>query len=160
MKEEISSGIVVYREENGARKYLLLNRREGFLDFPKGHIEAGENEETAAERETLEETGLHVKPLPGFRKETVYWFRAPALTEEEKEQSVSQYAKKRANRELIHKRLVMFLGKAPHGEEPEVSVEHTGFQWLDYERCLSLLRYDNQKELLGEAEKFLSAPGK
>ena len=42
MKEEVSSGIVVFQEEKGKRKYLLLNRREDFLDFPKGHIEEGE----------------------------------------------------------------------------------------------------------------------
>ncbi len=160
MREEISSGIVVFREEKGTREYLLLSRREKFLDFPKGHIEEGENEETAAERETLEETGLQVRPIQGFRKETTYWFRAPASTEEEKEKSVSQYAKKRANRELIHKKLVMFLGRAPENKEPEVSIEHTGYQWLDYETCISMLRYDNQRELLGEAEQFLSGHGK
>ena len=155
MKEEVSSGIVVFRVEGGIRKYLLLNRMEGFLDFPKGHIEAGESEEIAAERETLEETGLNVKPIPGFRKEAAYWFRARAMSPVEKEASVSQYAKKRARGELIHKKLVMFLGKAPDGESPIVSKEHTGFQWLDYSQCMSLLRYDNQKELLEEAENFL-----
>ena len=155
MKEEVSSGIVVFREEGGIRKYLLLNRREGFLDFPKGHIEAGESEEIAAERETLEETGLNVKPIPGFRKETAYWFRARAMTQEQREASVSQYAKKRARGELIHKKLVMFLGKAMEEESPKVSMEHTGFQWLDYGQCMSMLRYDNQRELLEEAEQFL-----
>ncbi len=157
MKEEVSSGIVVFQEEKGTRKYLLLNRREGFLDFPKGHIEEGESEEVAAERETLEETGLSVKPVSGFRKESDYWFRAHIRTSEDKEESVSQYAEKRGRGELIHKKLVMFLGRALENESPRVSIEHTGFQWLDYGQCMSRLRYENQRELLEEAEKFLSA---
>ena len=156
MKEEVSSGIVVFQEEKGTRKYLLLNRREGFLDFPKGHIEAGESEEKAAERETLEETGLNVKPVNGFRKESEYWFRAPPRTSDDRSLSYSQYAKKRGSGELIHKRLVMFLGRALENQSPKVSIEHTGFQWLDYEQCMSKLRYDNQRELLVEADEFLS----
>lgn len=156
MREEISSGIVVFREHRGKREYLLLKRREGFLDFPKGHIEKGESEETAAQRETLEEAGLNVKPIPGFRNEADYWFREPARTSEERESSASQYAKKRENRELIHKKLVMFIGKALDGETPKVSIEHIGHKWLDYGQCKSRLRYDNQKLLIDEAEKFLS----
>lgn len=159
MREEVSSGIVVFRELGGKREYLLLSRMEGFLDFPKGHIEQGESEESAAERETLEETGLSIKPIPGFRKETAYWFREPARTQDERQSAPSQYARRRSDRELIHKTLVMFLGKADKNGSPEVSSEHTGFQWLDYGQCRERLRYDNQKELLEEAEKFLSAPG-
>lgn len=160
MKEEVSSGIVVFREEKGRRKYLLLNRREGFLDFPKGHIEQGESEEMAAERETLEEAGLSVKPIPGFRKETEYWFHAPSRNPDERGSPVSQYAKKRGSGELIHKKLVMFTGRALKGETPRISIEHTGFQWLDYGQCMSKLRFGNQKELLEDAEKFLVKAGK
>lgn len=156
MKEEVSSGIVVFKDDNGTRKYLLLNRMEGFLDFPKGHIEQGESEEAAAERETLEESGLSVKPIRGFRKETAYWFRERARTNDERQDSVSQYARKRSSGELIHKKLVMFIGRASEDESPKVSMEHTGFQWLDYSQCMSLLRYDNQRELIEEAENFLS----
>lgn len=157
MKEEVSSGIVVFKTDNGARKYLLLERMERFLDFPKGHIEAGESEEVAAERETLEETGLNVKPIPGFRRENKYWFRAPAARSEELKKTASQYAKKRGSRELIHKTVVMFAGEAPIGGVPRISAEHTGFRWLDYGQCMSQLRYANQKELLQDVEKFLSS---
>ena len=60
MEREKSSGMVVYRTVNGSREFLLLERKEGFLDFPKGHIEAGETEEIAAIREVREETGLNL----------------------------------------------------------------------------------------------------
>ena len=34
--------ILVYRiGQDGKREYLFLVRKEGFLDFPKGHIEEG-----------------------------------------------------------------------------------------------------------------------
>lgn len=159
MRDEISSGIVVYRESGGKRTYLLLGRQEGFLDFPKGHIEDGETEREAAIRETLEETGLEINPAEGFRHEMDYWFRAPAMSAGERELSVSEYAKTRTGGELIHKRLVMFLGRAPEGASPKVSIEHTGVEWLNYDQCTRMLKYRNQRELLEAVEKFLGGTG-
>ena len=136
MRVETSSGIVVFRVTDKERQYLLLDRKEGFLDFPKGHIEKGETETEAALRETLEESGLQVTPIPGFRKEIDYWFRHQG--------------------ELIHKIVVMFTAKVSNGASPEISFEHVGLRWLNYEDSMNLLKYDNQKELLEEVEKFLS----
>ncbi len=136
MKVEKSSGIVVFRISDEERQYLLLERKEGFLDFPKGHIENGETEIEAAMRETLEESGLEVVPRDGFRKEMDYWFKSKG--------------------ELIHKKVVMFTGEVSNGAAPEISFEHVGLRWLNYEDAVELLKYDNQKELLAEVEKFLS----
>ncbi len=136
MRVETSSGIVVFRVKNDERQYLLLDRKEGFLDFPKGHIEKGESETEAAQRETLEESGLKVTPIPGFRKEIDYWFRLQG--------------------ELIHKIVVMFTAEVSDGAAPEISFEHVGLRWLNYGDSMNLLKYDNQKELLQEVEAFLS----
>lgn len=159
MKSETSSGIVVFRGEGDQREYLLLGRQEGFLDFPKGHIEPGESEREAAIRETEEESGLRVEPLDGFRNEMEYWFRASWDESEGGKPGfhVSEYARKRTSGELIHKKLIMFLGMAPQGVDPHVSVEHTGFRWLSYANAMGLLKYRNQKELLEEAETFLNS---
>lgn len=50
---EAAGGLV----ENGAGEILLMRRR-GWWDLPKGHVEAGETHEQAALREVAEETGL------------------------------------------------------------------------------------------------------
>lgn len=139
MRVEVSSGIIVFRDHDGNRKYLLLGRKEGFLDFPKGHIEKDETEVEAAIRETQEETGLKVQPLEGFRREMKYWFKFSG--------------------ELIHKKVVMFVGEASDNESPATSSEHTGFEWLDYEEALGSLKFQNQKELLEDVEKFLNSLG-
>jgi hypothetical protein len=39
MRNEVSSGILVFREVNDKREYLFLKKGEDYLDFPKGHIE-------------------------------------------------------------------------------------------------------------------------
>lgn len=51
---EAAGGIV----EN-TRGEVLMMRRRGWWDFPKGHVEAGETKEQAALREVKEETGLN-----------------------------------------------------------------------------------------------------
>lgn len=52
--------------ENAAGEILMMRRR-GWWDLPKGHVEEGETHEQAALREVAEETGLHqvgiIRPL-------------------------------------------------------------------------------------------------
>lgn len=136
MRTEVSSGIVVFRGDQKNRSYLLLGRKENFLDFPKGHIEEGENEEQAAIRETLEESGIKATPMDGFRQEMEYWFTLKG--------------------EKIHKKVVMFCGPAPDDSKPVVSSEHTGFIWLTYPVAMEKLRFGNQKDLLRNVEDFLN----
>lgn len=46
--------------------YALLVTSGKGMSFPKGHMEAGEAPEQTAEREVLEETGIHIQVLSGF----------------------------------------------------------------------------------------------
>ena len=71
-KEEFSSGAVVFTQENGVRKYLLVQENAGHTGLPKGHLEAGETSLQAALREIREETGIDAQILPGFCEEIVY----------------------------------------------------------------------------------------
>lgn len=69
MKIEKSCGAIVYKLTDDRRYYLLVQQKEGFWSFPKGHIEEGESEENCAEREVEEETGLILLPFKqGFRE--------------------------------------------------------------------------------------------
>ncbi len=136
---ESSSGILVFREQNGIREYLFLRRKEGFLDFPKGHIEEGEDELLAAKRETFEECGLNVEPVNGFREEMHYSYSGRGYE--------------------INKTVTMFLGKSGEDAEPRISHEHVGLVWLNYEAALNKVTFRNQKDLLRNAETFIRKTG-
>jgi predicted NUDIX family NTP pyrophosphohydrolase len=60
-----SAGCLVVRRGEAGLEVLLVHAKGAtfkrpLFGIPKGEIEAGEDAETAAVRETLEETGLHV----------------------------------------------------------------------------------------------------
>ena len=76
MKEAISSGVILFNENNNARKYLLLNYPTGHWDFIKGGIESGETPRQTAIRETKEETGIsEIEFIDGYKEEIEYFFR-------------------------------------------------------------------------------------
>jgi 8-oxo-dGTP pyrophosphatase MutT (NUDIX family) len=64
-RREVSAGGVVYRRERDTVEVALASRRTRRGDLawglPKGLVEEGERAETAALRETLEETGLEAE---------------------------------------------------------------------------------------------------
>ena len=69
---EKSCGAVVYTILDGKPHYLLINSRDGYCGFPKGHMELGENEVKTAVREIWEETSVKAEIVGSFRRETSY----------------------------------------------------------------------------------------
>ncbi len=139
MADELSCGIIVFREELPQRLYLLLHYEEGHWDFPKGHVEAGESEKEAALRELREETGIKDAELVfGFRERIEYFYRREGKT--------------------MHKEVFFFLGRTD-SKDVTLSHEHIGFEWLPFEAALARLTYDNAKGLLKKAEKVLGEWG-
>lgn len=57
---ERSAGAVIRNPEG---KYLLIRGRSGFWGIPKGHVEPGERDEDAAQREAFEEAGIRIRIL-------------------------------------------------------------------------------------------------
>jgi bis(5'-nucleosidyl)-tetraphosphatase len=138
MIEEISAGAVIYHDDpkTGVRKYLVLHYPAGHWDFPKGAVEKGETEEQAAAREILEETGLRVKDfVPHFRKEIEYHYRRQDG--------------------LAHKRVIFFLTRSD-SDNVRISYEHSGYEWLTYAESLRRLTFENAKNVLHEADSWLS----
>ncbi|MCI1966026.1 MAG: NUDIX domain-containing protein [Oscillospiraceae bacterium] len=73
MNQEKSCGAVVYSNNGGELKFLLIRHvNGGHWSFPKGHVEAGETEVQTALREISEEVGLEVELDTGFRRVTSY----------------------------------------------------------------------------------------
>lgn len=129
---ESSCGAVVYRIDNGRRKFLLIrNRRSAHWGFPKGHVEPGETSEQTAVREVFEETGLRVKILPDFVKKSDYTIQGK-----------------------IEKSVQIFLARTEESEYTlqEEEIEECG--WFTYEKALNTLNYENDKKILNEAMSY------
>jgi len=140
MIEETSAGALVFRDDpiRSTRLYLVLHYPAGHWDFPKGAVEKGETEEQAAKREILEETGIRVESfVPNFRKEIEYYYR-------------------RQNN-LAHKRVIFFLAMTSESKV-KISFEHSGYDWLTYDQLQRRLTFENAKNVLRDANTFLTRP--
>ena len=72
MKQEKSCGAIIFREKDEERLYLVLHSTQGHWTLCKGHVEGNETEHETAEREIMEETGLSVDFIDGFRRVITY----------------------------------------------------------------------------------------
>src|SRR5207302_1546507 len=115
---ERSAGIITFRLPHSvtesdaaaaaaAAEFLLLDYGR-YWDYPKGHVESGEDDRAAARRELLEETGIaDVDLLPDFAHELTYFFRS--------------------KRRLVRKIVIFFLGRVAPEASVRVSDEHTDY---------------------------------
>ena len=135
-RQERSAGVVVFRKaEAGENLYLLLNYGR-YWDFPKGHIEEGEDERAAALRELAEETGIvDVDLMDDFCHEIVYFFRPPG-------------------RGLVRKTVVFFLSEV-EAENVTISHEHVGYEWVKGEDAPARVKYPTAKEVMQAVLKHL-----
>lgn len=137
MGREISAGVILFRR-NPEREYLLLDYGSHW-DFPKGHIESGEDAQTAAARELQEETGVRdARFIPGFKEGMRYFYRKSG--------------------EGMLKVVIYFLAETSTGYVT-LSTEHSGYAWLIYETALRRLTFKNARDLLTKAQIFLDARG-
>ncbi|NDF24641.1 MAG: NUDIX domain-containing protein [Thaumarchaeota archaeon] len=134
---ERSAGIVLFREEDSKKMFLLLHYPSGHWDFVKGRIEKNESERQAALRETKEETGIiDVEFIDGFEEKIHYAY---------------QYDGK-----LVRKEVVFFLGKTKT-LSVILSDEHLDSVWLEYDDAYSKTTYQNAKGLLKKSKPLVFA---
>ena len=138
MNYEYSCGAVVFTRIGGQPHYVLVRAKdqpEGCHGFPKGHMEPGETEEQTALREILEETGLRVRLIPGFRAVTEYNLPTPPDT---------------------RKRVVFFLAEyedqTPIPQESELSA----ITLSPWPQALELTEFADSKRILTDAHEFLT----
>ena len=129
---EKTCGAVMYTEQGGERKYLLIKNDSGHIGFPKGHIELNETEEETAVREVFEETGFEITLNKNIRSQ--YQF---------------------ITRENTQKNCVYFLAHYDYApakiQESEISQS-----WLvPYNEAILLLNFVQDQEILEKAEKIL-----
>jgi 8-oxo-dGTP pyrophosphatase MutT (NUDIX family) len=142
---QLAAGIVLFREEGGARRYLLVRSaltRRPIWEFPKGGVEAGETDAQAAERELQEEAGVRAEDyrvIDGFEEEERYVFTQG----------------KGEGRTLIVKRVVYYLAEALTSEV-RISHEAEDFRWATFEEAQRLLRFPGKRIVLERADQMLA----
>lgn len=134
MAREISAGVILFRRAPEPL-YLLLHYESGHWDFPKGHIEAGEEAQEAARRELQEETGIsEIRFLDGYKQTLRYFFRQGGVG--------------------IFKVVIYFLADTAQAAV-SLSHEHVGFEWLPYDAALGRLTFKNSRDLLIKAHEHV-----
>ena len=140
-RHERSAGVVVFHDSSDQagsprRVYLLLDYGRHW-DYPKGHLEAGEDDGSAALRELREETGLSVDMVPDFSHEIGYAFRS-------------------GSKGLVHKKVIFFAARSAT-QSVRLSDEHVGYAWLEREAALQRLTFENARQVLVAASAFLES---
>ncbi len=134
---EHSAGGVVFREHDKGPLYLVLISKRRIWEFPKGHLEPGEDTKTAAIREVKEETGIDdLQVLDGFSFTVYYEFFKNGVK--------------------VKKDVVYYLMKT-NSNSVRLSDEHVGYMWLQYDKALTTLTHRNSRNLLMEANAWLMA---
>ncbi len=133
MKYEKSCGVVTYILINNEIHYLLVKQTNGFVSFPKGHVENNETEEETALRECLEEIGLKVNIKEGFREVVNYYI--PEID--------------------VNKDVVLFVGEIDNLDYHRQEKEIDDIKVCKYQEAYNLLEFDNWKGALKKANDFL-----
>lgn len=134
MKEK-SCGTVLYTVKYNVIHYLLIRASDdGYCGFPKGHVEDGETEHETALRETWEETSIRAEIVGDFRRETVYKMKNG------KEKTVVYFLARYSNQTPAH----------------NPGFEVRDFLLLPLEEACNALTFENTKDILRDAEKYIS----
>jgi len=137
MVYEKSCGSVLYRNQEELRILVIKQARNGNWSFPKGHVENNETEIETATREVLEEVGIDIQPIDGFRE-------------------VIKYNPK-AN---IQKEVVYFVSEPASPSVRLQKEEVSDYKWIRPKEALKTLTFRNDKEVLRKALDFLKQNGR
>ena len=133
MKHEKSCGAVVFSGSGESTQILLLRHRfGGHWSFPKGHVELGENEHQTAAREIMEETGIAVDFLDGFRHAVEY-----------------------SPKQGVKKQVVYFLGRARNLDYRRQEEEISEIRWAALDTAFKIVSFENDRRLISKARVCL-----
>lgn len=132
---QFSAGGIVFRKA-GERTEVLVTQHSGHKGwaFPKGMIEKQEKSEDAAQREVEEEAGVKGKIIQRL-KPISYFFRQ--------------------GEDKIFKTVTFFLMEYQSGDIKNHDWEVSEAVWLPKEKVEGRLSFKTEKQVWGEAQKFL-----
>ena len=126
-KKIIASGGVLYRENNGGEIIICHRSRTNLYALPKGKSENGENIETTALREVLEETGLQCKII------------RPIGTIEYLVLQGEKY---------FPKEVTFFLMEIIGGNLENHDHEFDSVKWIEIEKAKSILTFQSESDMV------------
>lgn len=133
----ISSGGVTFREsENGVDIALVLVRGKKTWCLPKGLIDKGEDEQTAALREVREEAGIHGEIIDKIGHFS-YWFKL------------------RDDSARVHKTVHFFLLKYLSGSTDDHDHEVDEAGWYPVDEAINRLAFKSEKEIAQKAKVMI-----
>jgi 8-oxo-dGTP pyrophosphatase MutT (NUDIX family) len=136
MKETKSVCAFPFRVVESRIEVLLLHRvpkKGGFWQGVTGKIEKGESPLQAAARETLEETGL--QPIEVLATDYIHVYYHPKSDKTRREPT--------------------FRARVSDGEVI-LSKEHDMFEWVSFDKALTMLRWEGNRAALRSVQTSLS----
>lgn len=134
MRYEKSCGAVIFRKSDVWKVLLIRHVKGRHISFPKGHVENGENEQQTALREVMEETGLRIRLLHGFRAENRYNIRYDT-----------------------QKLVVMFTGVTDQVRLYPQPEEIAEAYWMPVSVAYTRLTYERDRKILNDAYMHMCA---
>jgi 8-oxo-dGTP pyrophosphatase MutT (NUDIX family) len=129
---------VALGDRRGGLPSVAQRAKDGHWDFPKGHIEKGEEKLETVRREVMEETGLaEIQLDPDWHE----WFR--------------YFFKKHGQN--VMKIVDFYLAESSPEAQVKISSEHLGFVWLPYEKARKKITFDNARQILDKANHWLES---
>ena len=122
MKEK-SCGAIVFNDNS----VLIIEQFQGFYSFPKGHVEKNETEKQTAIREVKEETNIDIDIISDKKYEINYKIGGKK-----------------------NKQVIFFVARAKTFDLKEQENEIISCEWVDKDKVLDKLTYDNVKEVYKE----------
>lgn len=133
--------VVIYAKEKGRIEYLILKRKHHWKgwEFIKGGINLFELKRHAANREIREESGLNPLNIKKFNYKGKY-----------------KYAKELSDRKgIVGQTFALFSAEVRKGKVKIDKHEHSGYEWMSFEKAIKSVKFANQKKSLKMVNDWL-----